>query len=485
MNRFMCISVTFLDPLFHGERDGNEPEWPPSPMRLFQALVAGAHAGCRNGEWSDAKAEAFRWLERREPPQIVTPAARPAPAYTLYVPNNDSDKKLERQAKVLRPFRMLNGQSLHYLWPVREDEWSDAQARDAVAVLCQAARHLLALGWGIDLVVGNGRGLRDREAQALEGERWRPWRDGGVAEDRRRVPKQGTLDDLNRVYRSFVDSIQGKLFRPSMKPRVFDVLSYRRLTALPPRPYVAFDLRNAEGRWRAIPQTDAVLVAGWLRHQACEAARRDTHEFEGGSEVYVAGHVGNQEVSPPRFSYLPVPTIGHPHADGMIRRVLVAEPHGSDGTHVRWARSRLVNASLVDTVQRVQAILTLPERPKEVYPLYHSQSEAWCSVTPVALPGHDDGRQTKAERLFLKAVQQAGLPVDAVEEFTLRKAPFWPDSQHPMLYRHPQDYLKQWPLWHAHVCFKRAIPGPVSIGVGRHCGLGVFAAEGDQGNTRT
>jgi hypothetical protein len=109
------------------------------------------------------------------------------------------------------------------------------------------------------------------------------------------------------------------------------------------------------------------------------------------------GELLNQEVSAPRFSYLPLPTIGHPHADGMIRRVLITGPHGGDGRHASWARSRLVNASLVDTGQRVQAILTLPERPKEVYPLYHGESQAWCSVTPVALPGYDDGRQTKTE----------------------------------------------------------------------------------------
>src|ERR1700730_13175967 len=37
-----CLSVTFHDCRFHGRRDNGEPEWPPSPLRLFQSLVAAA-----------------------------------------------------------------------------------------------------------------------------------------------------------------------------------------------------------------------------------------------------------------------------------------------------------------------------------------------------------------------------------------------------------------------------------------------------------
>ena len=49
-DRYALISVTFLDPVFHGRADGEEPEWPPSPLRLFQALLAGAAAASRAEE---------------------------------------------------------------------------------------------------------------------------------------------------------------------------------------------------------------------------------------------------------------------------------------------------------------------------------------------------------------------------------------------------------------------------------------------------
>jgi CRISPR-associated protein Csb2 len=98
----------------------------------------------------------------------------------------------------------------------------------------------------------------------------------------------------------------------------------------------------------------------------------------------------------------------------------------------------------------------------------------------VILPGFDDGKRTKAERLFLQAVPQAGLSMEGVADFTLRKAPFWPASQHPNCYRRP-DYLdstknRRFSAWHVHLSFRGPVAGPISIGAGRHCGLGVLAS---------
>lgn len=76
MDRYLVISVTFLHGRYHGSRgQGERDPWPPSPLRLFQALVAGARSGCRASLWTDAKIEAFRWLERLDPPGIVAPPA--------------------------------------------------------------------------------------------------------------------------------------------------------------------------------------------------------------------------------------------------------------------------------------------------------------------------------------------------------------------------------------------------------------------------
>ena len=470
--RQLCISVTFLDPLFHGKGD-DEPEWPPSPMRLFEALLAGARTGARNREWSEFKAGMFRWLETREPPLIVAPEARRASGYTFYVPNNDSDKIFERQerltTKVARPHRLCDGDTVNYLWPIEANDW--AVAKPHAELLCQEARRLLALGWGIDQVLGNGRVLTDAEAAALPGRRWRPWSGHRPGAQRWRVPTAGSLQDLERAHDSFIQRFSGNRYRPGLRFSRFDTVSYFSAGKLPPRSYARFELPEGV----AFRQEAAAKVAVMLRSLACRCAGEDTHEFPGGSETYVAGHTRNQERTPPRFSYMALPTAGHEHADGMIRRLLIAEPFGGDGVHAQWAQSRLRNATLQDHDGNDRGVLLDLWRAASdnMIRRYVDEARTWCTVTPVILPGFDDGKRTKAETLFLTAVRHADLPIGSVAELTLRKAPFWPGSQHPRQYAVP-EYLKHLPAWHARLVFREPVPGPLAIGAGRHAGLGMF-----------
>ena len=473
MTRHLCISVTFLDPLFHGKGDDEEPEWPPSPMRLFQAILAGTRAGCRANEWSDAKGAAFQWLAQRRPPLIVAPEARATPGYTSYVPNNDSDETFDRQerltTKVVRPHRLCDGGTVHYLWSIEESDWPAAKPH--AEVLCREARHLLALGWGIDQVVGNGRVLSDAEAAALPGRPWRAWSAYRPGSRTWRVPCGDSLEDLERVHKSFLQRVRGNQYFPQPRFSRFYSVSYISAETMPMRSYAAFELPEGV----AFRQEDAAKVAAMLRSLACRSAADDTHEFPGGSEVYVAGHTGSRKHTPPRFSYLPLPTIGHEHADGMIRRLLIAEPFGGDGSHKRWAQERLLNAVLRDQDGNDRGVLLDPWRAASgpMIARYVDQARTWCTVTPVILPGFDDGRHAKAEKLFLTAVRDAGLPIDAVAELTMRKAPFWP-AQHPRQYAVPA-YLNHLPAWHVQIVFREQVPGPLAIGAGRHAGLGIFA----------
>jgi CRISPR-associated protein Csb2 len=486
MPGYLCISVTFLDPLFHGKSDGSEPEWPPSPMRLYQALLAGSRAGCRNCEQSESS-DAFRWLEQQKAPVIITPMVRRAPPCTIFVPNNDSDKVVDRQErltkKVLQPHRMLDGEILHYLWTIDEhDEGSKACAE----LLCGEARHLMALGWGIDQVVGNGRILNEAAVAALPGQRWRVWEGHRPGQRTYRVPISGSLDDLEGVHQSFLERVDGKQYRPPRKLKKYDSVSYIRKATLPPRSWAVFELHEGVG----FRQEDTVKIAAMLRSLTCRSALEDTHQFPCEAEQYVAGHIKDDDRRQPRFSYLPLPTIGHAFADGMIRRLMIAEPFGGDGTHARWAQNRLRNASLKNQTGKDVGVLLDLWRPssEEMIRKYVGQSRAWCSVTPVILPGyddfkstrrHDDTKQpTKAERLLLKCLIHAGIPIEAVESVTLRRAPYWPGSQHPRHYHRP-DYLADHharPGWHVRVVFREPMAGPLSVGAGRHCGLGILAA---------
>ena len=474
MSRHLCISVVFLDSLFHGKRDYDEPEWPPSPMRLFQALLAGARAGCRNVEWSENKVGAFRWLSQREPPLIVAPAAGSASGHTFYIPNNESDARFERHerlgTKVSEPHRLHDDQPVHYLWEIKQTDWLAAEPH--VEVLCREARHLLALGWGIDQAVGNGRILTDAEVSALAGQRWGAWKAHRPGSLELRVPCPDSLADLDRVYQFFLGRVHGKDYSGELKVRCFDIVTYANAATPPQRSYACFEL--PEGI--AFRQQDAARVASMVRSLACTAAKADTHDFPGGAEVYVAGHVRKSKHNLPRFSYLPLPSIGQEHADGMIRRLLVAEPSGGDSSHARWAQQRLLNAVIRDEDKNERGILLDLWRhsSRSVIGTYTKLAKTWSTVTPVLLPGFDDGKQTKAEKLVISAAEQAGLPVSAIAELTLRKAPFWSGSQHPREYALP-SYLKGLPGWHVRIVFREPISGPLAIGAGRHSGLGVFA----------
>jgi CRISPR-associated protein Csb2 len=478
VSHYLCISVTFLDPLFHGWGD-DEPEWPPSPMRLFQALLAGALSGCRGSQWSKSKAEAFRWLGRRDPPLIVTPATRSTIGCTLFVPNNDSDKAFDRQdrltSKTARPHRLCDGDTVYYLWSV--DETDGAAGHVHAEAIRREARNLLALGWGIDQVVGNGQILTDAEAAALPGHRWRAWKGCLTGGPTWRVPTADSLDDLECVYQSFLHRVDGKQYRPPLKLTRFETVTYMSATAMAARPRAVFELPDRV----AFRQEDAAKVAAMLRSLASRRAQEDTHEFPGGSETYVAGHTEKQRRTPPRFSYLPLPTIGHEHADGMIRRLLIAEPFGGDGIHAQWAQNRLRNTTLQDQEGNQRGILLDLWRPNSnaMIRRYVDEAPTWCTVTPVIVPGFDDGKHSKAEKLLLTAVQQADLPIDAVAELTMRKAPFWPGSQHPRQYFAP-DYLKHLSGWHVRLVFREPIPGPLAIGAGRHAGLGIFAVSEEE-----
>src|SRR6516165_10389097 len=83
---YFCVSVAFLDPAFHGRRDGGELEWPPSPLRLFQALLAASAARWRESLFHDYAVPALKWLERQpartsslRPRKPVPPTASPSP----------------------------------------------------------------------------------------------------------------------------------------------------------------------------------------------------------------------------------------------------------------------------------------------------------------------------------------------------------------------------------------------------------------------
>lgn len=502
-SQFFCVSITLLQPTFHGRRDRGEPEWPPSPLRVFQALMAAAAARWGEREQLVAAAPALRWLESLPAPEIVAPAAVQGSAYAISVPNNamdvvaaawsrgnttgkDAQPSTHRTMKTVRPTRITAGDTLHYLW--RLDPSVSDDERRHISQLTAAARCIVAVGWGVDVAIGDARLITATKFNALPGERWAVRLHGEPL----RVPATGTVEALSHRHAAFLSRLAEDRLTPAPPLRGFNIARYARATDVPRRPFAAFALRpadpNSRRPWRAFPLERAAVVAAMLRHAACKAAESDRdywNSVPGGSNMYVAGHTRDDPAlrrgpTPPRFSYLPLPSIGSPHADGMIRRVLIAEPHDGDGRHAEWAATRLAASDLVDE-DTGEAFATLEQidwKKDKVIPAFidgwrGEGSREWITATPVVLPGYDGRKTHKAAKLLSLACDQAGLPSGSVESFEFIGPPAHTGGAGRFFV---PKYLRGWPLRWAVLYFKEEVRGPIALGAGRHCGLGVLSA---------
>jgi CRISPR-associated protein Csb2 len=522
------LTIRFLDAAFHGRADGGEPEWPPSPLRAFQALIAAAAARWRLAQFEAYARPALEWLEALGPPDVLAPvgwaADRP---YRLYVPNNAADLVVaswargnpdasiadHRTEKDVRPTRLLNGDAVHFDWPLTPAQ-SDAGLPHRMALKAMA-RSITHLGWGIDQVVGTAD-FHDTPPPAEGGEPWRPVPTGGTP---LRLPKGGTLAALRARHREFLGRLRRDGLNPVPPLTTFHVVGYGRPTVTAPRPFAAFELRTPDfERARPFNSTrHTSSVAGMVRNALGELAR-DMRPFGWTSEniqTFVHGHTpnGRQQNSGPgadrRFAYLPLPSLERRGGAGVVvtavRRVLVVGPPGGE-QQVVWARV-LSGRELTPLNERTPpAALRLIDRPAAALRNdpnlgpYVGEWRVWSTVTPVILPGYEDPRglrgklkrnrgpevqkrlllrlERRAEGLLRKAFRQAGLPPELVDSATLewRTAGFRPGVELAQRYHRPESQQKM-PAYHVRVRFPVLVRGPLSIGRGRYRGLGVFAGE--------
>jgi CRISPR-associated protein Csb2 len=468
MTAYLRITARFLTGRYHGA------EWPPSPARLFRAMVAGVNTGGYRRNWEAAQA-ALQWLEDRPAPEIVAAPAESEPNYKLYVPNNDYDVAARewakgrdyevaklKTAKTLAPRRIGEPNAVHYLWPVES-------AAAPVSELREAARCLHTLGLGIDMAFADADLLTPQESQAVPGTRWTPTE--GRGEQRLHVPIKGTLQDLTVAYHRFSNRMADPAVDPDTRATVFDVRAYRRQDELR-RPNCLFALEMTGGR--AHPAWyKSMHVAGWLRHAAAQALQNDADPAW--IEQYVQGHGSDRSH---RLSYLPLPSVGHAHSDARVRRVLICEPPDADGATTDLLAWKLLGSDLTDREGKAVARLTPDDGKMKRW--YLDPGFVWKSVTPVVLPGHNMERRrfspAKTERLILEALRGAGYPETLVHDLEYQPAPYWSGAGGALQMVTP-DHLRQWPRVHVRVQFRSPVYGPVIAGLGRHYGIGLFARD--------
>ena len=535
MFSYFCLSFQFLDAAFHGLRDGDKTEWPPSPLRIFQSVVAAA-AAKRSMRTS---APALEWLEQQAAPIVVAPVpistSDKAPGYCISVPNNamdivaqawcrgnysnlgDANPATHRTMKAVRPILLPDGVSLHYLWHLPDP--ATEQVRNFVETLSDIARSIVALGWGVDMVVGNGAILSEEQADTLPGERWVP--STRMMGEGLRMPVRGTLDALIQRHEHFLKRLDSNGFTPPPPLSAYSKVEYRCATDPLPREVAAFSLLRPDASSFRVFDTKqmALKVASMMRH-ATRLAADNAGWSESDINTFILGHGesqgGNEHipVGPQRFAYLPLPSIeargkGKARVVGSIRRVLITTFAHIDQSKIIWARRALLGQELIEEKKKESvAMLSLIPTNENVVQYYIKPASSWSTVTPVILPGYDDPahyrrrlkqkinadeeRQLlrrldhRIDGLLRKAIAQAGFSKDLADNAILewRKVGFWAGTELADRYGVPQ-HLKHFSRYHVRLRWCDAnkkpvqISGPICIGGGRFYGLGLFAKEDD------
>lgn len=493
----LVLQVFLHDGRYHGV-----PDWPPSPARVFQALVAGA---ARGAELEPQARGLLSWLEGLEAPQLAAPRATRGQAVKLFVPNNDLDAKGGDPAQVadIRAGKQVQPWIFDAHAPVVY-VWTFAEAPESLEARWRGlAEGLYQLGRGVDAAYARGHTCTAVEAEALLAAH--PGvvhaASSGAATLELDAPMPGSLESLERRFASprFAVEREGrktvKVFSQPPKPRflrvAYDTPAARRLFELHP----ADDL----DRLAALPATLAVRLVEAIRDGAqarLEAAVPGLHDD------LERGLVGRKTDRGPavqpahRVRIVPLPSIGHKHADQCVRRVLVEVPADSvlNPADLFWAFAGLdiPETQAWPDLTLVEAPSTDPWRHYGVEPR-GAPPQRWRTVTPAALPPEAGRRRidparrqeerkggperSEEEHRAVQAVQQAlrhaGVR-DVARIVAVQREPFEAHGHRAEHFAVKPRFAKE-RLWHVEVELREGARGPLVIGDGRFLGLGVLA----------
>ncbi|HWG07275.1 MAG TPA: type I-U CRISPR-associated protein Csb2 [Beijerinckiaceae bacterium] len=507
MKPSLRISFRFIQPfpLFHGRGDADEPEWPPSPMRAFQALLNAASLRTRGKPLPPEVRSALQVIEVLRPSIVAPRATLSSVGHRAYVPHNQTDLVTaawdrgnvdasiasHRIEKDFRPHGIETvGDDLptiHYLYPL---DATNADPAELLSAIRPSARSIHCLGWGIDQVVADAT-LVDSSSRLLAGERWSPTPRGGR---RLRVHRKGSLDALAARHEKFLNRLINGDWTPVPPVSEIDQVRYCRETDPIPRPHAVFKLLDPNEDPARYPHAKLMHIAGMVRHAAIKMMAN------AGADADFVNHVirGKRDPSSAdehrQISYVPLPSIGHEHADAMIRNVMIVAPIGMDRELADLARridgqplqpegdfDQCRSDSRPTGAYRAELRLFTPPEGKFIDKLYLATSQSWHTVTPVILPGYDDHRPAKTIKLIQRALSQSGIGQRC--EFEWGALPNFPSclpaykydrNKRPTGYFRP-DHLKDYTVVHLRIRFETPFSGPLVIGAGRHCGFGLFA----------
>ena len=494
MTASLLITVRFHEGRYHGQDDrfNGVDGWPPSPGRLFQALVAGAAWGARFLAEDEL---ALKWLEHLDPPRIAAPATRRGRAVKLFVPNNDldsvgGDPERVSEIRVGKQWRSCffdPHEPVLYVW--------DFESGSAEATrICAIAERLYQLGRGIDMAWAIGQVLERNEAEALLESHPGPIRRAGGAGETV-APLPGTLHSLVERYRRKRRRLA--TVGAGRKPRQLFTqppkASFRRTGYDNPPRRLHFELRGPEGGFAPRPLASAAPLVASLRDAAAGRLQESSSAKSTLFEKLIIGRGAGPADLAQRIRLVPIPSIGTTHTDPSIRRIMVEIPSDCPirVDDLKWAFTGLQPYD-PRTGEAWSGQLVSTE-DSSMTNRFTRMAQAFRSMTPAALPGAQRRRigvggekaadersreELRATGAVVQALRHAGLRTRPTD-IRVQREPFQRRGVRAELFADGSRFSKH-ALWHVELRMREAISGPLVIGDGRFCGLGLMEPVTDR-----
>jgi CRISPR-associated protein Csb2 len=434
------------------------------------------------------------------------------------VPNNDLDalggdpRRVGeiRTPKLTRPILFAAETPLLYLWTFDDNPEAHANAKR----VCAIAERLYQLGRGIDMAWALGEVITAEEAEERVAMHdvvvHRPNNAGGGRT--LAVPISGSLDSLIARHKETRTRFQtlcepnkkehgrkvaaGQVFSQPRKPR-FGQVAYDS----PPTRSV-FELAGSNAPWRLDRIAELTEL---VRDGAAARLKKAWPDKSACIERVLVGRNATEEDKATRVRIIPLPSVGHPHADHAIRRILVEIPPNCPIPRgdLEWCFSGLnlgTNYQTGEVIDEIGPLLVVQADHgmlrhygiEQAYP-----ARVWRTVTPAALPQSAARRridpirlrelaerkgasermaeQNRAADAVIQGLRHAGIRA-TVTAIQVQREPLTGKGVRGESFAPGTRFVKE-RLWHIKITFAQPVGGPLVIGDGRYLGLGLMEPE--------
>ena len=259
---------------------------------------------------------------------------------------------------------------------------------------------------------------------------------------------------------------------------------------------LVFELREGDPRGGFAPRRlrEAAALVAEVRDRVAARLRDTVPERAEEIARYLIGRGATDADKAARVRIVPIPSIGHPHADVMIRRLAVYVPQSCPlrADDLAWACAQVVwtdsDGVVVSELQRADDEDAMTKR-------YENAARHWRSVTPLALTvarrrpidPEFSGEQAKgaAERAseescavhaVHQALRHAGIDITPVE-VRVQREPFDGHGEPAEAFAAGTRFSRH-ALWHVAITVAAPVAGPLVLGDGRYLGLGLMRPDG-------